>query len=219
MVLCSKLTGWESGSSDDGSAGEEEERAPSANARIVVLKHMFTLQELEEDATLLIDLKEEVREEAEGLGEVTSTTIFDVSSLSFATTRPSCSSRLIFAVADPSPSTLLLVSQKEEEGIMTVKFKDPLAARACVLKFNGSSSSPLPSFPRDLSKTLIELRFSSFQVDSSLNDKSQHRCSKDGSGSNDLVPELLSTRRRRRGRRRLGWRSLESISRRRTLNR
>jgi HIV Tat-specific factor 1 len=40
---------------------------------------MFTLEELEEDATLLIDLKEEVREEAEGLGEVTSVTIFDVS--------------------------------------------------------------------------------------------------------------------------------------------
>lgn len=39
---------------------------------------MFTLEELEEDATLLIDLKEEVREEAEGLGEVTSVTIFDV---------------------------------------------------------------------------------------------------------------------------------------------
>lgn len=40
---------------------------------------MFTLEELEEDATLMIDLKEEVREEAEGMGEVTSVTIFDVS--------------------------------------------------------------------------------------------------------------------------------------------
>jgi HIV Tat-specific factor 1 len=43
------------------------------------LKHTFTLEELEEDATLLIDLKEDVREEAETLGEVTSITIFDVS--------------------------------------------------------------------------------------------------------------------------------------------
>jgi len=83
-LLSSKLTGWESGSSEDGSGGEEEERAPSANARIVVLKHMFTLEELEEDATLLIDLKEEVREEAEGMGEVTSVTIFDVSSSPFS---------------------------------------------------------------------------------------------------------------------------------------
>jgi hypothetical protein len=77
-VPYSKLTGWDSGSS----ASEDEDshqRAPSANARVVVLKYMFTLAELEEDATLLIDLKEEVREEAEGLGEVTNVTIYDVS--------------------------------------------------------------------------------------------------------------------------------------------
>lgn len=50
---------------------------------------MFTLAELEEDATLLIDLKEEVREEAEGMGEVTNVAIYDVSSLpSSLATRP-----------------------------------------------------------------------------------------------------------------------------------
>ncbi|KAL7416426.1 hypothetical protein BDY24DRAFT_379710 [Mrakia frigida] len=133
-----KLTGWESGSSDDGSAGEEEERAPSANARIVVLKHMFTLQELEEDATLLIDLKEEVREEAEGLGEVTSTTIFD----------------------------------KEEEGIMTVKFKDPLAARACVLKFNGRFFAQ-----RQISASLFEgrVRFKRSGAGAALDEEEEER--------------------------------------------
>lgn len=40
---------------------------------------MFTLKELEEDATLLLDLKEEVRDECESMGEVTNVTLYDVS--------------------------------------------------------------------------------------------------------------------------------------------
>lgn len=72
------MTNWDSSSSASGSDGEDED-VPPPNARQVVLKHMFTLEELEEDATLLIDLKEEVREEAESLGEVTSVSIWDVS--------------------------------------------------------------------------------------------------------------------------------------------
>lgn len=45
---------------------------------MVVLKHMFTLQELAEDATLLLDLKEDVREECSSLGEVTNVVLYDV---------------------------------------------------------------------------------------------------------------------------------------------
>lgn len=41
---------------------------------------MFTLAELEEDATLLLDLKEDVREECSTLGEVTNVVLYDVSS-------------------------------------------------------------------------------------------------------------------------------------------
>lgn len=41
---------------------------------------MFTLQELEEDPTLLLDLKEDVRDECEKTcGEVTNVTLYDVS--------------------------------------------------------------------------------------------------------------------------------------------
>jgi HIV Tat-specific factor 1 len=40
---------------------------------------MFTLQELEEDASLLLDLKEEVRDECSTLGEVTNVVLYDVS--------------------------------------------------------------------------------------------------------------------------------------------
>lgn len=39
---------------------------------------MFTLEELEEDATLLLDLKEDVREECSSLGDVTNVVLYDV---------------------------------------------------------------------------------------------------------------------------------------------
>ena len=38
---------------------------------------MFTLQELEEDPATLIELKEDVRDECEKLGEVTKVVLFD----------------------------------------------------------------------------------------------------------------------------------------------
>ncbi|PLW37591.1 hypothetical protein PCANC_05679 [Puccinia coronata f. sp. avenae] len=95
--LKSKLEEWDS---DDDQAAS---RAPPPRfAKIVVLKHMFTLSELKEDPTLLIDLKEDVREECELLGEVTNVTLYDL----------------------------------ESDGIITVKFKDPIAAQACILKMN-----------------------------------------------------------------------------------
>ncbi|CCM05704.1 uncharacterized protein FIBRA_07936 [Fibroporia radiculosa] len=83
----------------------EEDKAPVANknSRVVVLKHMFTLQELDEDASLLLDLKEDVRDECSSLGEVTNVVLYD----------------------------------KEYEGVMTVKFRDPLSAQACVIKMDG----------------------------------------------------------------------------------
>lgn len=51
------------------------------SGRVVVLKHMFTLQELEEDPSLLLDLKEDVREECATLGDVTNVVLYDVSEL------------------------------------------------------------------------------------------------------------------------------------------
>ncbi|CDO69368.1 hypothetical protein BN946_scf184961.g10 [Trametes cinnabarina] len=88
-----------------GPAKTEDDKMNVMNkhGRVVVLKHMFTLKELEEDSSLLLDLKEDVREECSTLGEVTNVVLYD----------------------------------EEPEGIMTVKFKDPLSAQACVLKMNG----------------------------------------------------------------------------------
>ncbi|KAI7881427.1 hypothetical protein K492DRAFT_128874 [Lichtheimia hyalospora FSU 10163] len=47
--------------------------------KIVILKNMYTQQELDEDPTLLLELKEDVREECEKLGEVTNVILYDVS--------------------------------------------------------------------------------------------------------------------------------------------
>ncbi len=66
-----------------GPAITEEDKAQAANkdsrSRVVVLKHMFTLKELEEDAALLLELKEDVRHECSTVGEVTSVVLYDVS--------------------------------------------------------------------------------------------------------------------------------------------
>ena len=51
------------------------------SGRVVVLKHMFTLDELEEDPSLLLDLKEDVREECAALEDVTNVVLYDVREL------------------------------------------------------------------------------------------------------------------------------------------
>ena len=56
-----------------------EEKRPLVS-RVPVLKHMFTLQELKDDPSLLLGSKEDVREEAENLGDVTNVVLYDVSS-------------------------------------------------------------------------------------------------------------------------------------------
>lgn len=100
--LESKLT-WHSEDDDDGDDGPAATRPSSQFTRVVVLKGMFKLQELEEEPELLLELKEDVREEAETIGAVTSVVLYD----------------------------------KEEDGVMTVKFKDPASAQTCVKKMDG----------------------------------------------------------------------------------
>jgi len=60
---------------------EDDMNVANKNSRVVVLKHMFTLQELQEDSALLLDLKEDVREECASLGDVTNVVLYDVSSI------------------------------------------------------------------------------------------------------------------------------------------
>lgn len=97
-----KLNEW---GFDDGfgpQPDEEETPAPRMG-RVVVLKHMFAPEDIEKDASLLLDLKEDVRDECSSLGEVTNVTLYDL----------------------------------EPEGVMTVKFRDPVSAQACIIRMNG----------------------------------------------------------------------------------
>lgn len=57
--------------------------------KVVILKHMFTLQELESEPEALLEIKEDIREECEKLGAVTNVQLFDkepegVASIRFA---------------------------------------------------------------------------------------------------------------------------------------
>ncbi|GAB1310326.1 hypothetical protein MFIFM68171_00536 [Madurella fahalii] len=45
--------------------------------KVVILRHMFTLQELKEDPAALLDIKEDIREECAKLGPVTNVVLYD----------------------------------------------------------------------------------------------------------------------------------------------
>ncbi|KAL3420892.1 nuclear mrna splicing factor-associated [Phlyctema vagabunda] len=46
--------------------------------KVVILKHMFTLEELAEDPAAILDIKEDIRDECSKLGEVTNVVLFDM---------------------------------------------------------------------------------------------------------------------------------------------
>ncbi|KAL2872008.1 U2 snRNP complex subunit CUS2 [Aspergillus lucknowensis] len=90
--LNSKLTDWD----DDEPAALVDTN--SKFEKVVTLKHMFTLKELDDDPAAILDIKEDIRDECSKLGEVTNVVLYD----------------------------------KEPEGVVSVRFSDPEAARNCV---------------------------------------------------------------------------------------
>ena len=70
--LDAKLADWDD---DDPYAAQAE--AATRWDRTVILQHMFTLQELEEDPAALLDIKEDIRDECAKLGVVTNVVLFD----------------------------------------------------------------------------------------------------------------------------------------------
>ncbi|KAF3939545.1 hypothetical protein ABW19_dt0210208 [Dactylella cylindrospora] len=68
--LNNKLADWD----DDDPATQA---VASKFDKVVILKHMFTLKELEEDPAAILDIKEDIREECSKLGEVTNVTLYD----------------------------------------------------------------------------------------------------------------------------------------------
>jgi HIV Tat-specific factor 1 len=70
--LDAKLADWD----DDDPYGAQLE-TDARKDKVVILRHMFTLQELVEDPAALLDIKEDVREECEKLGPVTNVVLYD----------------------------------------------------------------------------------------------------------------------------------------------
>jgi HIV Tat-specific factor 1 len=81
-IFTRKLLEWDD-EDGFGPAKEPEDTSKDAqkNSRVVVLRHMFTLEDLEKDASLLLELKEDVREECSTLGEVTNVALYDVGTI------------------------------------------------------------------------------------------------------------------------------------------
>ncbi|KAM0332264.1 hypothetical protein ACHAQA_002540 [Verticillium albo-atrum] len=101
--LDAKLADW---SDDEGpGAARAAEATASKWDRLVVLRHMFTLAELEEDPAALLEIKEDIREECAKLGAVTNVVLFD----------------------------------EEPDGVVSVKFREPQAAQACIAMMHGRS--------------------------------------------------------------------------------
>ncbi|KAI0095797.1 hypothetical protein GGR51DRAFT_544596 [Nemania sp. FL0031] len=73
--LDAKLADWDD---DDDSpfAAQLETNAPKN--RVVVLRHMFTLRELEEDPAAMLEIKEDIRDECAKLGTVTNVVLYDL---------------------------------------------------------------------------------------------------------------------------------------------
>ncbi|KAF3905428.1 hypothetical protein ABW20_dc0101584 [Dactylellina cionopaga] len=69
--LNNKLADWD----DDDPAASRT--GPSKFDKVAILKHMFTLKELEEDPVAILDIKEDIREECSKLGDVKNITLYD----------------------------------------------------------------------------------------------------------------------------------------------
>ncbi|KAL6886578.1 hypothetical protein HDV57DRAFT_515680 [Trichoderma longibrachiatum] len=71
--LAAKLADW-----DDDEPYLAPVQSNSKRDRTVILRHMFTLKELEDDPAALLDIKEDIREECSKLGAVTSVVLYDL---------------------------------------------------------------------------------------------------------------------------------------------
>lgn len=70
--LDAKLADW-----DDDDPYPAATQATSKRDKTVILRHMFTLEELEEDPAALLEIKEDIRDECAKLGAVTSVVLYD----------------------------------------------------------------------------------------------------------------------------------------------
>ncbi|KAI1779955.1 hypothetical protein F4818DRAFT_160312 [Hypoxylon cercidicola] len=71
--LDAKLADWDD---DDPYGGQLETN--TRRDRLVILRHMFTLKELDEDPAAMLEIKEDIREECSKLGPVTNVVLYDL---------------------------------------------------------------------------------------------------------------------------------------------
>ncbi|KAI0200215.1 hypothetical protein F4808DRAFT_172561 [Astrocystis sublimbata] len=74
--LDAKLADWDDDEADSPFAAQLGTNLPKG--RLVVLRHMFTLRELDEDPAALLDIKEDIRDECAKLGAVTNVVLYDL---------------------------------------------------------------------------------------------------------------------------------------------
>lgn len=75
--LDAKLADWDDDEPYAAAGGPGLGGRSSKWDKVVILSHMFTLEELEEDPAALLEIKEDVRDECAKLGTVTNVVLFD----------------------------------------------------------------------------------------------------------------------------------------------
>ncbi|TEY56437.1 hypothetical protein BOTCAL_0225g00170 [Botryotinia calthae] len=100
--LDARLADW---SDDEPSALVE---TSSKWDKVVTLKHMFTLKELEEDPAAMLDIKEDIRDECGKLGEVTNVVLYDLEKDGVASVR--------FADAEAAKACVKLMNGRKFDG-------------------------------------------------------------------------------------------------------
>ncbi|RWA14317.1 hypothetical protein EKO27_g794 [Xylaria grammica] len=73
--LDAKLADWDD---DDDSPFSAQLETNAPKERVVMLRHMFTLRELEEDPAAMLEIKEDIRDECTKLGTVTNVILYDL---------------------------------------------------------------------------------------------------------------------------------------------
>jgi HIV Tat-specific factor 1 len=108
--LDARLADWD----DDDSPSALTEQPISKWDKLVILKHMFTLAELEEDPAAILDIKEDIREECAKLGEVTNVVLFDLEEAGVASVR--------FAKQEAARQCVALMNGRAFDGRRVVAF-------------------------------------------------------------------------------------------------
>lgn len=107
--LDARLADW-----DDDVEPSALQETSSRWDKVVILKHMFTLEELAEDAAAILDIKEDIREECSKLGEVTNVVLFDQEEEGIASVR--------FANAEAARACVNLMHGRSFDGRKVVAY-------------------------------------------------------------------------------------------------